>query len=44
VLLGLGLAPGTWSDLYLWLMLALSVLTIVNRARRIVAEVERRPI
>ena len=38
VLLGLGLTPGTWSDLYLWLMLALSVLTIVNRARRIVAE------
>jgi len=38
VLLGLGLAPGTWTDLYLWLMLALSILTIFNRARRIAAE------
>jgi CDP-diacylglycerol--glycerol-3-phosphate 3-phosphatidyltransferase len=38
VLFGLGLAPGPWSDLYLWLMLALSALTIVNRGRWIVAE------
>jgi len=38
LLLALGLAPGTWTDLYLWLMLALTVLTIFNRARRIVAD------
>jgi CDP-diacylglycerol---glycerol-3-phosphate 3-phosphatidyltransferase len=37
LLLGLGLVPGTWSDFYLGLMLALSVPTIFNRARRIVA-------
>jgi CDP-diacylglycerol--glycerol-3-phosphate 3-phosphatidyltransferase len=42
VLLGLGLAPGVWTDLYLWLMLALSVLTIFNRGRRIVAEAKGR--
>ena len=42
VLLALGLAPGVWTDLYLWLMLALSVLTIFNRARRIVAEAKAR--
>lgn len=42
VLLGLGLAPDTWSDLYLWLMLALSLLTVLNRARRIVAEAKGR--
>jgi CDP-diacylglycerol--glycerol-3-phosphate 3-phosphatidyltransferase len=40
--LGLGLAPGTWTDLYLWLMLALSVLTIFNRARLIAAEAKGR--
>jgi CDP-diacylglycerol---glycerol-3-phosphate 3-phosphatidyltransferase len=38
VLLGLGLAPGTWSELYLWLMLALSAFTILNRGRRIADE------
>ncbi|HSD91978.1 MAG TPA: CDP-alcohol phosphatidyltransferase family protein [Methyloceanibacter sp.] len=40
VLLALGLEPGAWSDLYLWLMLALSILTIFNRARKIVAEAQ----
>jgi CDP-diacylglycerol--glycerol-3-phosphate 3-phosphatidyltransferase len=40
VLLALGLEPGTWSDLYLWLMLGLSTLTIFNRARKIVAEAQ----
>lgn len=38
VLLGLGLAPGLWAGLYLGLLLALSALTVINRARRIVAE------
>jgi CDP-diacylglycerol--glycerol-3-phosphate 3-phosphatidyltransferase len=38
VLLGLGLAPGLWSTLYLLALLVLSALTVVNRARRIVAE------
>ena len=38
LLLALGLAPRRWTDLYLWLMLALTVLTIFNRARRIVAD------
>ncbi|MEX0746011.1 MAG: CDP-alcohol phosphatidyltransferase family protein [Phycisphaeraceae bacterium] len=38
VLIGLGLAPGAWSTLYLQLLFALAVLTIINRARRIVAD------
>jgi CDP-diacylglycerol--glycerol-3-phosphate 3-phosphatidyltransferase len=38
VLIGLGLAPGLWSTLYLAALLLLSVLTILNRGRRIVAE------
>jgi CDP-diacylglycerol--glycerol-3-phosphate 3-phosphatidyltransferase len=38
VLIGLGLAPGLWSTLYLAALLLLSVLTVVNRARRIVAQ------
>lgn len=42
VLLGFGLTPGTWTELYLWVMLALSVLTISNRARRIVTEAKGR--
>lgn len=42
VLLGVGLAPGTWTAIYLWLMLALSLLTILNRARRIIAEAEEK--
>jgi CDP-diacylglycerol--glycerol-3-phosphate 3-phosphatidyltransferase len=38
VLIGVGLAPGLWSTLYLAALLLLSVLTILNRGRRIVAE------
>jgi CDP-diacylglycerol--glycerol-3-phosphate 3-phosphatidyltransferase len=38
VLIGVGLAPGLWSTLYLAALLLLSALTVVNRARRIVAE------
>jgi CDP-diacylglycerol--glycerol-3-phosphate 3-phosphatidyltransferase len=38
VLIGLGLAPGLWSTLYLSALLLLSALTVLNRARRIVAE------
>jgi phosphatidylglycerophosphate synthase len=38
MLLGLGLAPGLWTSLYLALLLALSAYTVVNRARAIVAE------
>jgi len=38
VLLGLGLAPGLWTSVYLGILLALSVCTVINRARRIVAE------
>jgi len=38
VLLGLGFAPGLWTSVYLGILLALSVCTVINRARRIVAE------
>jgi CDP-diacylglycerol--glycerol-3-phosphate 3-phosphatidyltransferase len=38
VLLGVGLAPGLWSTLYLAALLLLSALTILNRARIIVAQ------
>jgi phosphatidylglycerophosphate synthase len=38
VLIGLGLTPGLWSSIYLGILLALSALTVVNRARRIVAD------
>jgi CDP-diacylglycerol--glycerol-3-phosphate 3-phosphatidyltransferase len=38
VLIGLGLTPGSWTTLYLAVLLVLGVLTIVNRARSIVAE------
>ena len=38
VLLGVGFAPGLWSTLYLAALLLLSALTVLNRARRIVAE------
>ncbi len=34
VLLGLGVPAGVWLDVVLWAAVALSVLTIVNRARR----------
>jgi CDP-diacylglycerol--glycerol-3-phosphate 3-phosphatidyltransferase len=38
LLLGLGLAPGGWLDLLLWLALALAFLTLVNRVRRALRE------
>ncbi len=37
VLLGAGLAPGPWTSLYLWLLLILAALTVLNRARSILA-------
>jgi len=37
VLIGIGLTPGSWTTLYLALLLVLSALTILNRARTIVA-------
>jgi CDP-diacylglycerol--glycerol-3-phosphate 3-phosphatidyltransferase len=42
VLIGVGLAPGLWSTLYLAAMLLFSALTILNRARLIVAEAKGR--
>jgi CDP-diacylglycerol--glycerol-3-phosphate 3-phosphatidyltransferase len=42
VLIGIGLAPGLWSTLYLAALLLLSSLTILNRARLIVAEAKGR--
>jgi CDP-diacylglycerol--glycerol-3-phosphate 3-phosphatidyltransferase len=38
VLLGIGVAPGLWSTLYLAAMLLLGALTVINRGRRVVAE------
>ncbi len=38
VLLGVGLAPGLWSDIYVWVLLVLAMATMLNRARLIVAE------
>jgi phosphatidylglycerophosphate synthase len=38
VLVGIGFAPGSWSSVYLAILLALSAVTVVNRARAIVAE------
>jgi CDP-diacylglycerol--glycerol-3-phosphate 3-phosphatidyltransferase len=37
LLLGLGLQPGEWTKLYLDILFALGVVTIINRARSIVA-------
>jgi CDP-diacylglycerol--glycerol-3-phosphate 3-phosphatidyltransferase len=38
VLIGIGFAPGRWTSVYLAILLALSAITVINRARRIVAE------
>ena len=43
VLLGAGIASGTWSTLYLAAMLLLSALTMLNRARAIVGEARPTP-
>jgi CDP-diacylglycerol--glycerol-3-phosphate 3-phosphatidyltransferase len=37
LLLGIGIAPGLWSTLYLAVLLALAALTVLNRARIVVA-------
>lgn len=37
VLLGLGLAPGTWTTIYLSALLLLGIVTVLNRARSVVA-------
>ncbi len=42
VLIGLGVTPGIWSTLFLLVLVALAALTIANRARRIVADAERK--
>jgi CDP-diacylglycerol--glycerol-3-phosphate 3-phosphatidyltransferase len=38
VLIGIGVAPGLWTSIYLAVLLALSGITVLNRAGRIVAE------
>ncbi|HEY0230522.1 MAG TPA: CDP-alcohol phosphatidyltransferase family protein [Dokdonella sp.] len=40
LLLGLGVAAGSWLTALLWLLALLSALTIVNRARRALAQVQ----
>jgi CDP-diacylglycerol--glycerol-3-phosphate 3-phosphatidyltransferase len=42
VLIGIGIAPGLWSTLYLVALLLLSALTVFNRARTAVAEARGR--
>ena len=37
VLIGAGLAPGTWTTAYLAALLALSALTVIKRARSVIA-------
>jgi len=39
LLLGLGVAPGSWLAWLLWLLAALSALTIANRARRALGQI-----
>lgn len=38
LLLGLGIAPGSWSDWLLWALVAASLLTLVNRGRQALKE------
>ena len=42
VLIGARLTPGLWSDLYLWGLLVLAIVTVINRARHIIAEAGQR--
>jgi CDP-diacylglycerol--glycerol-3-phosphate 3-phosphatidyltransferase len=42
LLLGLGIEPGSWSNLLLWIMLLLSGITLLNRARNGLAEVNEK--
>jgi hypothetical protein len=37
-LFAIGFAPGLWTSIYLVILLALAVLTVRNRARRMIAE------
>ncbi len=41
-LIGIGIAPGRWSTLYLAALLLLSALTVLNRARAVVADAKGR--
>jgi len=43
VLIGIGLTLGLWTTLYLAALLLLTALTVLNRARAIVADVKGRP-
>ena len=43
VLIGVGLTPGLWTTLYLAALLVLSALTVLNRARAIVAHAKGKP-
>jgi CDP-diacylglycerol---glycerol-3-phosphate 3-phosphatidyltransferase len=43
VLIGVGIAPGSWSSLYPAAMLLLSALTVLNRAGAIIADAKGRP-
>ena len=43
VLIGIGLTPGLWSTLYLAALLLLTALTVLNRARAVVADAKGRP-
>ncbi|QDU81861.1 Inner membrane protein YnbA [Polystyrenella longa] len=40
LLIGLGIQPQPWVDYVLWMMILLLILTIVNRARKSLSEVE----
>jgi CDP-diacylglycerol--glycerol-3-phosphate 3-phosphatidyltransferase len=40
-LIGIGIAPGIWATVYLAVLLVLAALTIVNRARTIIAEARK---
>jgi CDP-diacylglycerol--glycerol-3-phosphate 3-phosphatidyltransferase len=42
VLIGIGIAPALWSTLYIEALLLLSVLTMLNRARSVIAEAKGR--
>jgi CDP-diacylglycerol--glycerol-3-phosphate 3-phosphatidyltransferase len=43
VLIGVGIAPESWSSLYLAAMLLLAALTVLNRAGAIIADAKGRP-
>ena len=41
MLLGLGVDPGWWANAYLWVIAVLTALTIVNRARKALQELDQ---